>query len=933
MSEDTIVLQVTDFCKKARRIYEIWSAAVGSNLTSTDEQKTILKVIKSNSGDVEGLSVGTPSQNEIITINNIQTRFRSITITKRLNLQIFKPKQFQEIIREEELKRKNDEQKLQEREKQQKKEEVYIKKLNNHLIQDFLSSESYYNKHLSENLSLQSYKKFRARFVKAWIEKKAKGIVDFQQALAISSVDRNTIVTARAGSGKTATLVNRIIFLNKHCDVNPEEFLVLAFNRNAAAEIRERLTLATGKDFKNVMTFHSLAYSIARPTEAILYDNPKEEQFNQSSIVQSLIDFHLKDSEWNQCIKTVMMSYFKQDWDEIASKGFNLSTSEMIEFRRNSPKIGLDGWYYKSYGEKKIADVLFEYGMHNEYEHNFWWNGINYKPDFIVQRDDKYVVIEYFGLKGQPDYDAQIKEKQAYWKRDPKWTLLEIYPHHISGIDLETFLIDALAKHGLVARKLSDDEIWEKIQHRAVDQFSRLSSGFINRVRQKSYTPNDLETLISEHEIAFPHEDDFLSVMSSIFSGYTQRIRDTGEDDFSGLMMQAIEKMEDGVCEFRKRNYVGNLKSLKFIMIDEFQDFTELFYKCVIEIQRFNQKVNIFCVGDDWQAINGFAGSDLQYFMSFTDYFGTNNALKIQTNYRSTAKIVNAGNHLMQGQGALAKAHTDELGTIELVDLSIFEPSDSELHKFENQVFTPAILRLIRKLVKDGKTVTLLARNNSIPWYVGKIKKDLDSFAIYLKKFLTDREIQHIKFSTIHSFKGQQSDAVILLDFKQQRYPFVHPNNFFTRIFGDTVSSILMDEQRLLYVGLTRAKNQLFLVTEKKDLPFEFKSFSSITSHLNWENYPEVSIGEEDTNIKIVSIVGKTFPLKGILKSSGYKWTPRKQKDSGSWSKRVDFNENNFAEYFSEISVLEGADDIQILIHNEGGKLEKKLQIRNGRVF
>ena len=102
MSEDTIVLQVTDFCKKARRIYEIWSAAVGSNLTSTDEQKTILKVIKSNSGDVEGLSVGTPSQNEIITINNIQTRFRSITITKRLNLQIFKPKQFTEIIREEE---------------------------------------------------------------------------------------------------------------------------------------------------------------------------------------------------------------------------------------------------------------------------------------------------------------------------------------------------------------------------------------------------------------------------------------------------------------------------------------------------------------------------------------------------------------------------------------------------------------------------------------------------------------------------------------------------------------------------------------------------------------------------------------------------------------------------------------------------------------
>ena len=130
-----------------------------------------------------------------------------------------------------------------------------------------------------------------------------------------------------------------------------------AFNRNAAKEIRERLKIATGKDFKQVMTFHSLAYSLVHPAEINLYDDPKSEEFNQSSIIQSLIDEYLKDTTWSKLIRKVMVSHFKEDWDFIASRGFNLSTEEMLEFRRSS-KVGLDGWYYKSFGEKKIGFSL-----------------------------------------------------------------------------------------------------------------------------------------------------------------------------------------------------------------------------------------------------------------------------------------------------------------------------------------------------------------------------------------------------------------------------------------------------------------------------------------------------------------------------------------------------------------------------------------------
>ena len=142
-----------------------------------------------------------------------------------------------------------------------------------------------------------------------------------------------------------------------------------------------------------------------------------------------------------------------------------------------------------------------------------------------------------------------------------------------------------------------------------------------------------------------------------------------------------------------------------------------------------------------------------------------------------------------------------------------------------------------------------------------------------------------------------------------------------------------MDERRLLYVALTRAKEELFLISERTNIPSDFKSFSESASFLNWDDYHAVKLNEESSDTKVVSIIGKTFPIKGILKSSGYKWTPRKQKSSGSWSKRINFDEKKFKEYFTEETWVENADDVQILIYSEGGRLEQELKIWSGKIF
>ena len=94
-----------------------------------------------------------------------------------------------------------------------------------------------------------------------------------EQAKAIATVSPKTLVTARAGSGKTRTIVNRAIFLFSKCGIDPSEMVLLAFNRKAAAELKERL-LEFAPEFEkcHIMTFHALAYALVHPEEDLITD-------------------------------------------------------------------------------------------------------------------------------------------------------------------------------------------------------------------------------------------------------------------------------------------------------------------------------------------------------------------------------------------------------------------------------------------------------------------------------------------------------------------------------------------------------------------------------------------------------------------------------------------------------------------------------------
>ena len=75
------------------------------------------------------------------------------------------------------------------------------------------------------------------------------------------------------------------------------------------------------------------------------------------------------------------------------------------------------------------------------------------------------MIIEYFGLAGDPQYDRDSAAKRDYWKQRPDWTFIEFTDITSRGADTgAALLLDRLARAGVTGTRLSDEEIWSRME-------------------------------------------------------------------------------------------------------------------------------------------------------------------------------------------------------------------------------------------------------------------------------------------------------------------------------------------------------------------------------------------------------------------------------------------------------------------------------------
>ena len=822
------------------------------------------------------------------------------------------------------------------------KKHTLLKSLNNFFQVDFLNASNFYKYECVDYISLGEYEEEKANYVKLWGKQHLGFEPDQEQAAAIGAVGEHVQVVARAGSGKTSTLVNRALFLQKHCGVAPHEVLLLAFNRKAATEIKERLAAQVQGATPHVMTFHALAYALVHP-ENLLFDEPEGEQ-SKSRAMQFLIDDCRRNPNYHDDIRAVMVAHFREDWERIATGGYDKSPQELLRYRRSLPREGLDGTYVKSFGERAIADFLFEHNIPYRYERNFWWKGANYRPDFTVFTGDKQgIVIEYFGLEGDPDYDVLSNEKRKYWQDESNWQLLEFSPQHLKrGVEaFRDLLKRSLEEAGVKCERLSEEGIWHQIKDRAIDRFTKVVVGFIQRCRKLSLTSEELAEVINFHDCTSDVELKFLQLVPTFYANYLEYLRNTGEDDFDGLMQRAVEIIATGKTIFRRKSGTGDLKHLRYVLIDEYQDFSELFCDLIQAIQKQNPQVNFFCVGDDWQAINGFAGSDLRFYQNFPTFFQPSCKLNIATNYRSATSIVEIGNTLMQGLGTPARARKTEPGKIEIADLGAFQPTLKEEEDHPGDSLTPALLRLLDKTLQNHKDVVLLSRKNGLPWYVnygkrGNPSKDavLDGFLELLRSYLPIESRSRVTISTAHKYKGLEKKVVIVLDAVPRCYPLLHPDWIFTRVFGDSIQRTVDEERRLFYVALTRAVEHLIILTESgNESPFleELKSRKPI-SRLNWSDYSPLVGATKRITVRVGNQDGKggngTYALRDLLKAENYRWSTTGWK---AWARTYTAEGFSTQEFFAKALWSQAAYGVEVRFYDDLDRMLATYRLDNGQ--
>jgi DNA helicase-4 len=404
------------------------------------------------------------------------------------------------------------------------------------LEQDFLAARIEDYAPSDDSSFRQQLEDAKTNFVRDWASRCTRASLDLEQAAAIGSVHGNVLVTARAGSGKTSTLVTRAAFLVKHCCVSPDELLLLVFNRKAAEEMRGRLQ-KMGCDVPHAMTFHALAYAIVHPEEALIYDSPNDTQPKLSRAFQQVLNEFMDQDRFREDIRKVMLGHFRADWDMLTRAGLTLSREEGLAFRRALAKETLQGGYVKSFGEKVIANFLFEHDIAYKYEKNHWWNGRNYRPDFTIPLGQYGVVIEYFGLAGDPDYDAEADAKRAYWRRKPDWRFIEMMPADLNEgfAHFQYLLRRRLEGCEVACRRLSEEEIWNKVRDRSITRFAQMTRTFVGRCRAAGLSPAALRDRIARHKSLSEVEATFLRMAAAIFSAYLARLSAVGEEDFSPL--------------------------------------------------------------------------------------------------------------------------------------------------------------------------------------------------------------------------------------------------------------------------------------------------------------------------------------------------------------------------------------------------------------
>ena len=686
------------------------------------------------------------------------------------------------------------------------------------------------------NLNYDEVKRHNEKYIKDalvtykdYFDNMYKGIddnilLDEEQRIAILTDEDYNLIVAGAGAGKTTTMAAKVKFLVDIKKVDPNDIILISYTNKAVSELKQRIN----KDFKIpalVCTFHKFGVEILKKDtdehlkvltnsynlvkdyfdKVLGNDNKKLKEFLKFFVFYFDIPlFALKFNSLNDYFN------YKKRNDYLTLKSrLNEYNKQVIDERTNK-RYTILGEFLKSNEEVMIANFLYLNGIDYEYEKPYpkLDKSKTYLPDFTIYQGERVFYLEHFGINkngynklfGYIDslkYKYQINNKRKIHKLN-KTTLIETY----SGADLLDNLKEQLLNHHIILNPKSPKEIYSKLVDTSKDvyytRFIIFCLNFIQGFKIKGYNKTDfgkLKTIYNDERTSL-----FLNFIEGVYDYYQEQLKINHYIDFEDMINLAYEKLDN-----IKLNY-------KYVIIDEYQDISQQRFNLAKKISEVSDS-KIIAVGDDFQSIFAFAGSDISLFTEFSNLMGYASLLKITHTYRNSQQLINvAGNFVMMNQKQIKKQLISPKDLINPVMVIAYDDSSN---KTKNKIaMLNRCLADIKKNFNDKQKILLIGRYNFEKYYLINSEDfyEVSHDKIKSKKFPNFE----IDFLSAHSSKGLGYDQVIILNGDDGTYGFP------SQIKDDPIMQIInvydnsylfAEERRLFYVALTRTKNKVYILT------------------------------------------------------------------------------------------------------------------------
>lgn len=624
-----------------------------------------------------------------------------------------------------------------------------------------------------------------------------------EQAEAVATFDNRVLLVASAGSGKTSTMVAKAGYALQRGYFAADRMLLLAFNNDAAAELRERIKARLeplGLPAERVVakTFHAFGLDVIgaatakKPSLAAWVETGRDLE-----AILEMVD-ELKDSD----------PVFRASWDmfrlvfgqDLPKFGKEQENPEAWD--RDSGRNGfwtLQGDVVKSRGELVVANWLFYNGVEYVYEGPYKVDTADaqhrqYRPDFYLPGPDVYLEHWAVDANGEPPAEFVGYKEGMAWKRRTHatngTTLLETTMADLWSGKAFTYLEGKLVELGVELDPNPDREVLGR-QPIENPRLARTIRSFLTHTKSNRLTVAELRRRLHDGvagQFRFRHEM-FLVLFEKVQEQWERRLRAERCIDFEDMLNLAADCIEQGRWE----------SPYELVMVDEFQDASQARARLVAGLVQKPGRY-LFAVGDDWQSINRFAGADLGVMTEFEAKFGKAVTLKLETTFRCPQSLCDISSAFVQrNPKQLTKAVRSPRNDVD-------EPVRIVSVREERQIRAAVEARVAEISAMDSST----GRPATV-YILGRYRRD----EVY-KPRTCDANRVAVEFITVHSSKGLEADHVILPRITSETLGFP------SRVADDPVLQLAMpggdgfefaEERRLFYVALTRARRTVTLVT------------------------------------------------------------------------------------------------------------------------